>query len=309
MKYLFLIFSLLFLTFSLLFLSCNKQENKIQTLLQEPGNNIKIPLIDMTAGETYYGFTGGLYSNGSNTMPLVLKQRYEAVKNILGKNIFISIGMSNTNYKFGKFIELYQSQSKAIMINCAIPGKAAESWSNSNNVVWTKTVSRVQKRGTIDDVQTAWIELADRVFEPYPVDPIPYITTLKNRIKSTITILKQKFPKIKIVYLSSRTYGGYAVGGSTNPEPFAYASGLACQQAILELINDTNLPVVVWGVYFWADGLNPRSDGLIWNREDFGDDGMHPSGSPPFPTGFGTTKCAGLMYDFFKLEPWFSKWM
>lgn len=291
---------------SILLFSCNKQENKIQTLLQEQESNIKIPLIDMTA-ETYFGFTGGLYSNGSNMMPLELKQRYDSVKNIIGKNIFISIGMSNTNYKFAKFVQLYQLISKSLMLNCAIPGKAAESWSVNTNPVWAKTVSRVQKRGTVNDVQTVWIELADRVFEPYPVDPTNYIITLKNRIKATITILKQDFPKIKIIYLSARTYGGYAELGSTNPEPFAYASGYACQQTILELMNDVSLPVVVWGPYFWADGLNPRSDGLVWNREDFGDDGMHPSGSAPFPTGLGTTKCANLMYDFFKNEQWFNK--
>lgn len=301
-----IIFSILILlSVLLLFSSCTTKENNVQKLFQE-SVNIKIPLIDM-ASETYFGFAGGLYSNGSNIMPLALKQRYDSVKNIIGKNIFISIGMSNTNYKFAKFIELYQSQSKSIMLNCAIPGKAAESWSVASNTVWTKTVSRVQRKGTVNDVQVAWIELADRVFEPYPVDPTLYIETLKNRIKSTITILKQKFPKIQIVYLSSRTYGGYATAGSTNPEPFAYASGFACQQTILELMGNTNLPVVVWGVYFWADGLNPRSDGLVWNREDFGDDGMHPSGSAPFPAGFGTTKCANLMFDFFRLEPWFLK--
>ena len=37
------------------------------------------------------------------------------------------------------------------------------------------------------------------------------------------------------------------------------------------------------------------------------DDGMHPSGSAPFPAGFGTTKCANLMFDFFNNEVWFLK--
>jgi lysophospholipase L1-like esterase len=52
----------------------------------------------------------------------------------------------------------------------------------------------------------------------------------------------------------------------------------------------------------WADGLTPRQDGLIWECDDFRDDGTHPSPK-------GRQKVATLLLDFFKTElttqPWF----
>ena len=35
--------------------------------------------------------------------------------------------------------------------------------------------------------------------------------------------------------------------------------------------------VLLWGPYLRANGSTPRSDGLVWNREDFAIDGIHPS--------------------------------
>jgi hypothetical protein len=51
-----------------------------------------------------------------------------------------------------------------------------------------------------------------------------------------VQTLQQRYPNIKIVYLSSRTYGGYA-STDLNPEPFAYQSGFAVKWLIEEQIN------------------------------------------------------------------------
>jgi hypothetical protein len=50
---------------------------------------------------------------------------------------------------------------------------------------------------------------------------------------------------------------------------------------------------VTWAAYLWADGLNPRSDGLTWAPGDFAADGTHPS----VP---GREKVAKLLLTFFK---------
>jgi hypothetical protein len=50
---------------------------------------------------------------------------------------------------------------------------------------------------------------------------------------------------------------------------------------------------VAWAAYLWADGMNPRSDGLFWEPDDFAADGTHPSIR-------GRSKVGLLLLDFFK---------
>ena len=52
-------------------------------------------------------------------------------------------------------------------------------------------------------------------------------------------------------------------------------------------------PVVLWGPYLWADGTAGRKiDDLKWTREDFANDGTHPSES-------GREKVAKELLEFF----------
>jgi hypothetical protein len=55
-------------------------------------------------------------------------------------------------------------------------------------------------------------------------------------------------------------------------------------------------PWLAWGPYLWANGLQARSDGLMWRRDDFHADGIHPT-----PTGQG--KVAAMLLRFFKTSP------
>jgi hypothetical protein len=124
--------------------------------------------------------------------------------------------------------------------------------------------------------------------------------------------LHGRFPNLKMAYLSSRTYGGYAAS-PLNPEPHAYESGFAVKWVISRQINgDAELtfdpakgpvrsPWIAWGPYLWADGLKGRSDGFVWRREDFGPDGTHPSPA-------GQHKVARLLLAFLKREPTSRSW-
>ncbi|MBX6313478.1 MAG: hypothetical protein IRY99_11265, partial [Isosphaeraceae bacterium] len=129
-------------------------------------------------------------------------------------------------------------------------------------------------------------------------------------------IAKERFPNLRIAYLSSRTYGGYA-STPLNPEPYAYQSGFAVKWLIEKQIEGApelnydpergpvKAPWLSWGPYLWADGVKPRADGLSYIRSDFAGDGTHPA-----PNG-AREKVARLLLDFLKTDPtarpWFLK--
>src|SRR5207237_1804365 len=117
----------------------------------------------------------------------------------------------------------------------------------------------------------------------------------------------------KLVYLSSRTYGGYAKS-PLNPEPYAYESAFSVKWLIEQQIKgDPSLnfdakkgavkaPWLSWGPYLWANGSTKRSDGFSYDESDFAADGTHLSAS-------GIEKVGRLMLQFFRSDsttrPWF----
>lgn len=141
----------------------------------------------------------------------------------------------------------------------------------------------------------------------------------KKLQKDTVAVLnnaKTRFPNLRIVYLGSRIYAGYA-SGPLNPEPYAYESAFAVRWLIQDQIKgDASLnydpergavkaPLLLWGPYFWADGTTPRkSDGLVWEAKDMAGDGVHPSDS-------GRRKVADMLLKFFESDAeartWFRK--
>jgi hypothetical protein len=137
---------------------------------------------------------------------------------------------------------------------------------------------------------------------------------LREQFETILGIVRDYFPNARLAYLASRIYAGYAITG-TNPEPWAYENGFTVKWLIeAQLGGDPGLnydpdagpvesPWLSWGVYTWADGVIPRSDGLTWIcPDDFQSDGTH-------PTPAGSLKVATLLMDFLKAdpvaEPWF----
>ena len=99
-----------------------------------------------------------------------------------------------------------------------------------------------------------------------------------------------------------------------NPEPYAYESAFAVRGLIQDQIKGeaklncdaakgpVKAPLLLWGPYLWGDGVTPRkTDGLVWQREDLGGDGTHPSGS-------GREKVARLLLGFLRSDPCAKGW-
>jgi hypothetical protein len=134
-----------------------------------------------------------------------------------------------------------------------------------------------------------------------PGDFPKHAEELRGHVLASLGIARKRMPNLRIAYLSSRIYAGYAAT-PLNPEPYACESALAVRRLILDQAKgdaalnwdpsrgDVRAPLLLWGPYLWADGTTPRkSDGLVWNREDLAPDGTHPSPAS------GRDKVAGLL--------------
>ena len=286
-----------------------------------------IPLDQMTAQDRYKGEDGGLYGGGKNQPPEEHQQTAgRELAQIVprgvdgrpaedGRIVLLSIGMSNTTMEFSRFKQLAdQDQAKSprvMIVDGAQGGMDAERWSRAELPAWRRLEDRLKQAGVTPlQVQAIWMKHARIRPEQYGAWP-KHGEELKGHIVASQRIAKEKFPNLRVVYLSSRIYAGYAAT-PLNPEPYAYESALVVRGIIREQMDNAGRgllkapPVLLWGPYLWADGTMPRkSDALVWNREDLARDGTHPS------PGNGRDKVGKLLLDFFKTDPnarsWFLK--
>jgi hypothetical protein len=288
------------------------------------------PLTEMSADDRYKGEEGGLYGSGKNEPPeehrraasaalkdiRPLDSRGQPAENgIIG---FVSISMSNATQEFSLFKRLADadpSKSRRVtIVDCAQGGQAMAEWVDPQAQAWKVADRRLTAAGVApEQIQIAWIKLANK--RPRG-DLAAHGKQLEKDTLAVIQNAKAKFPNLRIAYLSSRIYGGYAAT-PLNPEPYAFESAFAVRWLIQRQMKGgaalnydagrsaVRAPILLWGPYLWADGVTPRkADGLTYNREDLGPDGTHPS-----PTG--REKVAKLMLDFYKTDPlaksWFTK--
>jgi hypothetical protein len=311
-----------------------------------PTDTAKVPLTDLLA-RTYYGYPGGLYPGGLNQAPADHDSAARAWRNKIqpldvngdespfGKFVLISIGMSNTTQEWcsqssGPPCASWSFMGKAaadpsvnhytlVIVNGAADGRDAPEWTSASSPSYDRIkTGRLAPLGLSENqVQAVWVKLQDpKPSVSLPADSADAKALLTN-LGLVLRALRVRYPYLRIVFLSSRAYGGYATT-DLNPEPYAYESGFAVKWAIESQINEMRgqpwiqragtlnytkklAPLIVWGPYLWANGTTRRSDGFFWNREDFEEDGTHPSQS-------GETKVAGMLMDFFKNSPYAKCW-
>jgi hypothetical protein len=296
------------------------------------------PLTDLPADAAYKGFDGGLYGRGRNAPPdalLASARRAAAMVQPLdadgkpspaGRIALISVGMSNTTQEFSTFVRQAQSDpaksGRVILVDGAQGGRDAADWADPDAgvrpdrpSVWGVLDERLGRAGvTAAQVQVAWIKQARR--SPAALGAFPaHAKALEGDLAKIVRRLRSAFPNLRLVYLSSRTYAGYAVS-QLNPEPYAFESAFSVRWLIEKQLpaaappdaGDAQAapaldpPILLWGPYLWADGVKGRTiDGLSYTRDDFARDGTHPSDS-------GRRKVADLLLGFFKTDPTARPW-
>jgi hypothetical protein len=285
------------------------------------------PLTEMTATDRYKGEDGGLYGGGRNEPPeahLAAAKR-EAAKVVPldesgkpspdGKIGLVSISMSNATMEFSTFKQLAdraeEKSPRVAVVDCAQGGQAMAEWVDPRSGPWAEADRRLKAAGVSpNQVQVIWVKLANK-------GPSGDLAEHGRKLqKDTLAVLhnaRQRFPNLRLAYLSSRIYGGWS-GGRLNPEPYAYEGAFAVRWLIQDQIKgDAELnydpargavkaPLLLWGPYLWADGTTPRKgDGLVWERRDLAGDGTHPSDS-------GRKKVADMLLKLFTTDPTASPW-
>jgi hypothetical protein len=281
--------------------------------------------------EKYQGYEGGLYPGGKNDRPkeheaagLALAKQVRPLgpdgkPAVDGKVVLLSVGMSNTTQEFSTFQRLTNADAdkspSLVLVDGAQGGMTAARIKDpgdggSGAKFWATVDQRLKAAGvTREQVQAAWIKEADAG----PTQGFPkYAETLRDELRQVVRAMHRRFPNLKLVYLSSRTYGGYAKT-PLNPEPYAYESGFSVKWLIEEQIKgDADLnydpakgpvqaPWLSWGPYLWANGAAKNADGLAYEESDFAGDGTHPSES-------GRRKVAERLLTFFKTDPTAKAW-
>ena len=304
---------------SLLFLLC------LPALAVCAANPSYTPLPDLGDG-LYQGYQGGLYPGGRNVLPAghlaVGKVRAGMIQprngtgqlDPDGRIVLLSIGMSNTTMEFSTFKQVAdadpQKNPRLVVVDGAQGSQDAEKIKEPTHSFWNVVDQRLGKAGvTGRQVQAVWLkEAIAGEKRGFPADA----QALRDDLRTIVLILHQRFPNLQVVYLASRTYGGYAKT-NLNPEPHAYESGFAVKWLIEEQINGVEglsadpakgaakSPWLAWGPYLWTNGARGRRDGLVWEAEDVREDGTHPSRN-------GCVKIARLLLDFFKTDELARRW-
>jgi hypothetical protein len=295
-------------------------------------DTVQLALTDMGT-RRYKGFTGGLYPNGSNSMPtahrteglrraaLVRPLDVNGNASASGRIVLLSIGMSNGTQEFcggsgyascqpwsfsGKAAaDVSVNHRTLTIVNGARGGQVASVWATSSSAEYDRIRDEgLQPLGLSErQVQVVWTKLANSTPRSALPNADADALALQRSIADVTRALKTRYPNLQMVFMSSRTYAGFATT-ALNPEPYAFESGFAHKWAIEDQIvrADYSGAWIAWGPYFWArEQSQPRSDGVFYVRADFQADGTHPSQT-------GQAKVADQMLAFFKTSEFTRNW-
>jgi hypothetical protein len=291
-----------------------------------------VALTDLGTG-TYLGYEGGLYPNGANTRPAAIDSYGVGLAESIqplnssgqpdpsGKYVLLALGESTAQNEFNRFLPIANADPaknpNLVIVNGAQGGATPNQFVGSSTYYWSTIVNNYlpQNGVTADQVVAVWIEDTDSIKTgSFPAD----MATMQSEYETLAQDVLSNFPNVKLMYWSSRVYGGYSNGlvNPDDPEPYAFEAGYAVKNAIGDQINgNANLcdgyngctpikaPWMSWGPYYWANGMLGRNDGLEWDCEDFSADGTHPSST------FGQLKVATQLLQFLKTDdtttPWY----
>ncbi len=283
------------------------------------------PITDLGNG-TYQGYEGGLYF-GSNAKPAQHSTHLiNAISNISpldtsgspdstdGKVVLLAIGASNPNTEFQSFQNMADTFSLINpyleIVNGCKGGNGLQKIKDSTDNYWQFVSGQLDTNGVSNaQVQLIWLEEENTQINNMNFPSAPQ--ALMEEFKELFEVLLHYYPNAQICYLTARGYSGYvdtaSAAGNGLRHPRDYYNGWAMKWLIENQISgDTTLsfsgqnrkvPLLDWSAYLWANGNNPRNDGLTWICPDDvkPNDGLHWSQA-------GNDKAGNLIFERFLLD-------
>lgn len=234
-----------------------------------------------------------------------------------GKILAIAEGMSNTRDEMNSFKTVLANRKSELhsafaFENLSQGGCDLFCWVNngagaSNKQVQIALVKHSNNRpqkpdGTPEDPNSAF---PDKTSKSFP----KHAQITKAQLKTRLLAMKRQYPNLKMVFFTSRVFGGWSCAPTGNDyrEPVAYEEGFAVKWLIDDQITgrDPDLrfagenapaPWIAWGPYLW--------DAQKWTQDLFKSDGVHMCEK-------GTSLAGQMWFDFLMKDntarPWFAK--
>jgi hypothetical protein len=247
---------------------------------------------------SYQARGGGFYGGGTNARPQAHEALGQAIVNSIvplntsgvrddanGKYLMVGLGLSHTTgevaalqtgYTSGTFIK----NSKFHFADGALGGPpyggTSQRMVDANNGYWAASKTKMQTEGVEPiQVQFAWLKTTYQGPAGHGLSFPDSIEQLATDFLNICRNIKTHYVNVKVVYISSRSYGGWS-DGNASPEPWAYEDAFAVKMAVHRQVvgrldgPNATTPYVCWGPYFW-------SPTLLDCATQFGDDFLHPN--------------------------------
>lgn len=226
--------------------------------------------------------------------------------------------MSNGNQECADFGQRVRGEYAAAInpavrvVNCAVGGNAIEKWIDPSYdpTLWDACIDRKLELAGVrpEQVRVIWHKAADQVttlpggvaMPLYPSSGSDY-EAFFSHLATFAARVTAKFPSVQAVYVTSRSYGGFAVTPGRG-EPLSYEEGHALNAWLAQNAEVAGV-WYGWGPYIWAPACETgerNGGGICYVRDDYVADGVHPAVS-------GRAKVSSLLHQRFLEHAWYRR--
>ncbi len=223
--------------------------------------------------------------------------------------VLICIGMSNAMQECDDWLQKVNGPLKEsinehlTIINCAVGGHAIERWNDPayDAKLWDACTEKIKDaKLQPSQVQFVWHKAALQFVRDEQGEILTSDSAnlkLYSALDTFSDRLHEKFPSVEKVFISGRSYGGFA----ENPErgePFSFQSNEVISSWVEQNDYRNGIAYAV-GPYLWGPDCEDADTGsFCYERKDYQEDGIHPASG-------AKNKITQIIHDYFNQFEWY----